>query len=51
MGRYVQTYLSSEEFKKVKIKTVELDKEIRDFAKEALLEKCDREEQKQKEKE
>jgi len=43
MSKHVQAVLTDEEFKKVKIKSIEQGKEIREFAKEALLEKCEKE--------
>ena len=46
MSKHVQAKLSDKEFKMVKLKATELDKEMREFAREALLEKVEREDQK-----
>jgi len=51
MSKHVQTILSDEEHKKVRIKSIELGKGIQEFAKEALLEKCNKKEEELKRKE
>jgi hypothetical protein len=42
MSKHIQTILSDEEHKRVRIKSIELGKDMREFAKEALLEKCEK---------
>lgn len=42
MSKHIQTILSDEEHKRVKIKSIELGKGMREFTKEALLEKCEK---------